>query len=89
MWNCYTPLCPGGSLLPAKHGSAMPIASLLRQWVFCYFLPLKDFKSHFPQSYGGAKPGKLWVKEIPFLSLVLEWLCNSCCSSVGFLDGLC
>lgn len=45
--------CPGSSLLPAKRGSVVPVALLVKQWVFCYFPPLKDFKSHFLQSYGG------------------------------------
>lgn len=45
--------CPGSSLLPAKRGSIVPVALLVKQWVFCYFPPLKDFKSHFLQSYGG------------------------------------
>lgn len=48
LWNCYAASCPGSSLLPAKCGSAVSVAVPLRQCFFCYFLSLKDFKSHFP-----------------------------------------
>lgn len=93
LWHFCTAFCPDSSLLPAEHCSAVPIALLVRQWALCYLLPLKTsniiFPNHMEEVGKQINKRKAWVKEILFLSLVSEWLCNTCCWSVGFLDGRC